>query len=94
MTCCKQITSPPAIPAIICTQAHRRVNNLSQSWSYTASRTLLRAQPDTHLLGELMVWRLSISRLVLLILTHGEEGGSTLQHRHPDIFPAYEGGSA
>ena len=48
---------------------------------HTQMLTTQRSRP-TYLLGELVVWWVSICSLVLLILPHGEESGSTLQHRH------------
>lgn len=38
-----------------------------------------------HLLGELVVWWLSVCGLVLLILSHCKERGSTLQHYHQKV---------
>lgn len=37
---------------------------------------LCTSDPSHHLLCELVAWGLAIGRLMLLIFTHGEEGGS------------------
>ena len=78
-----RLTSPPAIPAIICKAASTVSNSAHDEMAVMSCCTkehkdhIIRAL-GPHLLGKLVVRGLSIGGLVFLVLTHGREGCSAL----------------